>query len=209
MKERPFNNTIKKNVSGTGNKVSIPLAAKFNECEIHIEGNNNEIEIGDCTRFNNTRFYIKGSSNKIKIHNEVVFSRGGEFWIEDTQCLIEIGEGSSFEDVHLAATENGSKIIIGKQCMFAYDIDLRTGDSHSIISTETNQRINYAKDIAIGDHVWIASHCSILKGVSIAENSVVATRSVVTKSFSAKGVIIGGSPAKIIKENINWDRARL
>nr|HQE12748.1 hypothetical protein [Flavipsychrobacter sp.] len=61
----------------------------------------------------------------------------------------------------------------------------------------------------IGNHIWIASHVSILKGVHIADNTVVATRAVVTKSFIEKNILIGGMPAKKLKENINWDRQRI
>jgi acetyltransferase-like isoleucine patch superfamily enzyme len=93
--------------------------------------------------------------------------------------------------------------------MFAYDIDVRTGDSHSIISQSSNERINYAKDIFIGDHVWIAAHSILLKGSSISENSVVATGSVVTQAFEKKGIIIGGNPATQIKEGITWSRKRI
>ncbi|HEY9752233.1 MAG TPA: hypothetical protein V6C46_04750, partial [Coleofasciculaceae cyanobacterium] len=57
--------------------------------------------------------------------------------------------------------------------------------------------------------VWIASHVSILKGVSIPDNSIVATRSVVTKSFNMQNTLIGGVPAKVLKNNINWLRERL
>jgi acetyltransferase-like isoleucine patch superfamily enzyme len=93
--------------------------------------------------------------------------------------------------------------------MFAYDIDLRTGDSHSIIDLTTKQRINYAQSIRIGDHVWVAPHCSILKGVEVRKNCVLATRTVLTKTCDREGVILGGSPAKNLKENITWDRRRL
>ncbi len=92
--------------------------------------------------------------------------------------------------------------------MFAYDIDVRTGDSHSIISRTNNERINYAKDVVIDDHVWIGAHCIILKGSFISEDSVVATGSVVTQRFEEKGIIIGGNPAKKIKDQISWDRER-
>jgi acetyltransferase-like isoleucine patch superfamily enzyme len=93
--------------------------------------------------------------------------------------------------------------------MFSYDIDVRTGDSHSVIIDEDNRRSNYADNISFGDHVWVASHCVILKGSSIADNSIVGTRSVVTKSFRKKGVVVAGNPAKIIKQGINWKRERV
>lgn len=92
--------------------------------------------------------------------------------------------------------------------MFSYDIDIRTGDSHSIINTISNERINYAKDIFIGNHVWVASHVSVLKGVHIFDNSIIASRSVVTKTFKEGNIIIGGIPAKKLKENVNWAKER-
>ncbi len=92
---------------------------------------------------------------------------------------------------------------------FSYDVDLRTGDSHSIINLNTNKRINYAKDVTVGNHVWVASHVSILKGVAIPSNSIIATRSLVTKSFNQEYVLIAGSPAEIRKENITWKKERI
>jgi acetyltransferase-like isoleucine patch superfamily enzyme len=93
--------------------------------------------------------------------------------------------------------------------MFAYDIDVRTGDSHSIISQETGERINYAQDVCIGDHVWIAAHTILLKGSAIPDNSIVATGSVVTRPFETRGIILGGNPAKTIKDGITWSRQRI
>ncbi|MGS0525300.1 hypothetical protein ACU8V7_09025 [Zobellia nedashkovskayae] len=85
-------------------------------------------------------------------------------------------KNSTFEDTHLAVTEPSSKVTIGVDCMFANTIDIRTGDSHSIIDIKSNKRINYAKNIIIGNHVWVGAHSSILKGATIADNSIVATR---------------------------------
>ena len=45
----------------------------------------------------------------------------------------------------------------------------------------------------------------ILKGVRIGNNSVVAYRSLITKSFEADNLLIGGSPARIIQEHIDWE----
>jgi acetyltransferase-like isoleucine patch superfamily enzyme len=93
--------------------------------------------------------------------------------------------------------------------LFAYDIDIRTGDSHSIIDTITNERVNHARDVIIGNHVWVAAHVSILKGSYISDNSVIATRALVTKRFEVPNILIGGIPARKIKSNINWDRKRI
>lgn len=200
---------IKKIIKGKANNISINNSTILYNCTFDIIGDNNEIEIHESVRLKNVTFFIRGNNNKIKIAKNVKFNRGGSIWIEDFNCEANIGEASSFEDVHIAVTEPNSKIEIGTDCMFAYDIDLRTGDSHSIIDTRTSKRINYAQDIKIGNHVWIASHVSILKGVTISDNSIVATRAVVTKSYDDENILIGGIPAKKIKENINWDRQRI
>lgn len=74
---------------------------------------------------------------------------GGSVWIEYLECEAIIGENTTFEDSYIAVKEPHSKIHIGKDCMLAYDIELRTGDSHSIIDSKSNERINYAQNINI------------------------------------------------------------
>lgn len=199
---------VKSQLRGKRNLIYFKKSVLSN-IEVDVVGNDNIIEIDDYSELNNVLFYIRGNRNHIKISSNVQFRRQSQLWIADNDCLIEIDRNSTFEGVHIAVNEPGSKVRIGEDCMFAYDIDIRTGDSHSIIDTTTNKRINYAKDITIGNHVWIAAHCSILKGANIASNSIVATRSVVTKPFDAEGIIIGGSPAKVIRQNITWKRERI
>jgi len=55
------------------------------------------------------------------------------------------------------------------------------------------------KGIKIGKNCWIGSKVTILDGVNIGKNSVIASGAVVNKSFG-DNVVIGGVPAKIIKE---------
>ena len=200
---------VVKIIKGTDNVIDIDKSAILSNCKFDIVGDNNKIEINELSILNNVTFFIRGNNNKIIIGKRVRFNRGGSVWIEDYGCETVVGENTTFEDSHIAVTEPNSKIHIGKDCMFAYDIELRTGDSHSIIDSISNERINYAQNINIGNHVWVASHVSILKGVNISDNSVIATRAIVTKSFLENNILIGAMPAKKLKENINWDRQRL
>ncbi|MEX1239965.1 MAG: hypothetical protein WEB30_09610 [Cyclobacteriaceae bacterium] len=209
LQRKPISGGITKDIQGRNNKFQSAGTAIFINSKIHIRGNDNEIKIDDYCCFNNVNFLIIGNGNKITISESVKFGYGGSLHIEDDNCLIDIGDNSTFEDVHIAATEPGSQILIGRDCMFAYDIDVRTGDSHSIIDTTTSKRINHAKNVRIADHVWITAHCTILKGVEIEKNSIIATRSVITRSYTQGGIIIGGSPSKILKDNITWDRKRI
>jgi acetyltransferase-like isoleucine patch superfamily enzyme len=55
------------------------------------------------------------------------------------------------------------------------------------------------KPVKIGDKVWIGFNAIILKGVNIGEGAVVAAGAVVTKDVPA-WTVVGGNPAKVIKE---------
>ena len=110
--------------------------------------------------------------------------------------------------VEFILTDGGERIHIGKDCLFAWDVKLRANDGHSIIDIESNTAINIPKEIIIGDHCWIGEGVKILKNTQISSNSVVGGFSVVTKKFLQKNVVVAGTPAKIVKSNITWDRLR-
>ena len=55
------------------------------------------------------------------------------------------------------------------------------------------------KPIHIKKNAWIGANATILYGVTIGENSIVASGSVVSKDVP-DNVIVGGTPAKVIKE---------
>lgn len=64
----------------------------------------------------------------------------------------------------------------------------------------TNQAESIFKETIIGDHCWIASNSLIMAGVVLGPRTVVAAGSVVTKSYPDGYCVVGGNPAKIIKE---------
>ena len=121
--------------------------------------------------------------------------------------MIEIGENTFIGPSHIACTEDGNSIVIGKNCMFSSNINIRTGDSHSILDAEGN-RINHGQSVAIGDHVWIGEGAKIMKGVQIQKDTIVASGAIVTHSFPSN-VILAGNPAKCIKEGVNWNEKRI
>lgn len=201
-------NTVKRRIDGTENVV-VYNGAILSNVVFDIVGNNNSIKIGRSCIINSVEFSIKGNNHSVTIGEGCRFSQGGSIVCEDEFCKVEIGDRTTFVDVHIAVTESGSAITIGRDCLFAYDIDVRSGDSHSIIDTQTNERINYAEDVSIGNHVWIAAHCIILKGTSIPDGSVLAGGSVATREFSQKGTIIAGNPARVVREGVSWTRERI
>lgn len=165
-------------------------------------GSDNIVVIGSNCRVEGSKFYIKGSHNRI-ILGDSVSMMNGDLWIEDNDNVISISNRTCFTSrFHMACME-GTRIMVGEDCLFAADITIRTGDSHSLLDME-GKRINPSKDVVVGNHVWIGHGASLNKGSAIASNCVVANASVVTKEFYQQNVVLGGIPAKIIKNNINW-----
>ncbi|PCI28038.1 MAG: acetyltransferase [SAR324 cluster bacterium] len=201
-------NSVTRKVKGKLNLLEYSQAI-LNNVAFDIKGNGNIVTINYGAVLNNVNFFIRGDNHKIIIQDNCIFSRGGSVWFEHEKGLLVIGKNTTMENVHIAVTEPDSKIEIGEDCMFAYDIDIRTGDSHSIIDSSSGKRINYAKDVVIGNHVWLAAHCRILKGAQINDDSVVGTNSVVTKNFNETGVVLAGCPAEIVKRNITWNRENI
>lgn len=148
-----------------------------------------------------------GSNHELSISENVVL-KNVNFWFEDNHCAIRIGKNTTIESAQLAAVEDYSFITIGEDCMLSNGIRIITTDSHNVIDLESGKRINPAKNVIIGNHVWIGANCTINKGVSIGDNAIIAGNSVVTHNVPAN-TIVGGIPARVIKENITWDRKRI
>lgn len=93
-------------------------------------------------------------------------------------------------------------ISFGRDVLMGWDISVNTADGHTIYEG-LNPQLNHAP-ITIGNHIWIASHVIIGKGARLPDNSVIAQRSIVTKVFQESNVLIGGTPARILKSGIDW-----
>jgi len=194
-------------IKGQGNSLQA-AGVKFIGVELDIVGDRNQIIVNEGSELYNLRIRIRGSDHRIELGRNCRIVRGGVFWFEDDHCHLHIGQNTSMVEVSISVTEPGSEVIIGKDCMFANDIDIRVGDSHSVMDVVTGKRINFAENINIGDHVWVAAHTVILKGVKIGENSVVASGAVVTRSCEP-GAILAGNPARVVKTRITWQRERI
>jgi len=197
----------RKSIRGEGN-IFQAEGATLSGVELDIIGDRNRIIVGEGCVLTNVRFRLRGSDHLIEIGRNCRVSRAGSFWLEDHHCEVLIGQNTTMVEVSISLGEPYSKALIGAECMFASDIEIRTSDAHSVIDTASGERINLAEDVTISNHVWIASHSIILKGVNIGENSVVAAGAVVTSSCPP-GSILAGNPARVIKTGITWTRERI
>jgi acetyltransferase-like isoleucine patch superfamily enzyme len=93
--------------------------------------------------------------------------------------------------------DSASHIDIGDNCMIASSSYLTDADWHDIY--DRTQPIGNTKPIKLEPNVWIGDSCIVCKGVTIGENSVIGSGSVVTHDIPAN-VIAAGNPAKVVKK---------
>lgn len=191
--------------SGKNNKILNKGGVKVGS-RIQIAGNGNKLIMEKGCMLLNSLVKITGNNNEV-ILNANSYVSGAELWVENNGCTIEIGERTFVgHHSHLACTEDGSRLIVGGDGMISSYVQIRTGDSHSIIDMEGN-RINHAQSVIIGRHCWIGEGARVMKGVTLEGDDVVSTGAIVTKTFG-KNVLLGGIPAKVLKDNVSWDKER-
>jgi len=176
-------------VKGSNNTVYIGESEHESRIDLRINGNDNILKI-------NKPFAIKGlkirvgnhvSANKTKLIIDSGFSieGGGEFLLYNSGNILEIGEN----------------------CMFSNSVTIRCGDSpHLLFDKNTGEYLDVSEGVFIGEHVWVGERVYITKRVTIPSESVVAACSVVTKRFSKENIVLGGNPAKVIRQSMQWIR---
>lgn len=161
----------------------------------------NHIEIGISLKMSGCTISLKGENNFLRIGNNVKL-RDVTIEIIGTNCSIEIADDCMIgHNCYLSAKEDDTHIIVGNDCGFSRNIKVMTSDGHPIFQNQI--RINPAKSIYIGNHIWIGDNATILKGVTIGSDSVIGLNSLVTKSIP-NNCVAAGNPAKVIKSNIKW-----
>lgn len=115
---------------------------------------------------------------------------------------VEIGDGLYFNAK--CSVDCKKKIIIGDDVLCGWNIDIRDGDGHDIFELENQKVINNDEEVIIGNHVWLASHVTILKNTYIADNCIIGMNSTVTKSINESNCIAVGAPARIVRRGVDW-----
>lgn len=112
--------------------------------------------------------------------------------------LLELGHKSYIN--HDSEIRCRERITIGNNVSIAYNVLIQDSDYHTMYDEQGKDKPQ-TLPIAIEDDVWIGANAIILKGVTLGKGCVVAAGAVVTKSAPAYS-LIGGNPARIIKQDI-------
>ncbi len=99
---------------------------------------------------------------------------------------------------------DGGGIEIGDNVLFGPRVGIYTSN-HAIDAQERIAGGCYSKKVKIGNAVWIGGGVQTNQGVTIGDNTIIASGSVVTKSIP-ENVIAGGVPCKVIRKITEADK---
>jgi len=215
--EAPFNliKSLIFHISKKTQKISISdkyfgLCAYINYKTIISIHNTSKIE------FNESAFLVCGTENssfegwarpnklymeknsRMQINGYVQIGRGSLLWVLNGGT-IKIGSNSSTSGNNIIISK--SEVVIGRDCQIAWGVTISDHDFHK--TYENDIQNPETLPVIIGNNVWIGMNATILKGVEIGDNSIIAAGSVVTHNV-LKNTMVGGVPAKLIRENIEY-----
>lgn len=160
-------------------------------------GISKEISIGKNVRFKGIKYiHLEGG---VCFNSDCIIEAWDKFNNESYAPTINIGTGCSFgEYSHITSCNQiniGRNVLTGR---FVLISDNSHGSFDNINVPPKERSLISKGSVSIGNNVWIGDKASILAGVSIGDNTIIATGAVVTKSVPAN-CIAAGCPAKIVK----------
>lgn len=138
---------------------------------------------------------------KIVFEGTAQFHAGARLWL-DNDAEVVFGDGFSANRNFILFFND--KICFGKNCMLGWNIQIIDGNAHQVIYDGKEKKSRCA--INIGEHVWIGAEAKLMRSTSVGNNSIVAYGSCITGGVFPDNSMIGGYPAKIIKEGVNWKK---
>jgi acetyltransferase-like isoleucine patch superfamily enzyme len=95
------------------------------------------------------------------------------------------------------------RIAFGRGCLISWDVLILDSDFHPVLG-EDGQQSALQAPITLGERVWVGTRSSILKGVVLGDDVIVAAGSVLTHPLPASNVVLGGNPAKVLRTGVRW-----
>lgn len=113
----------------------------------------------------------------------------------DYGCNIHVGE-NFFANFNLTILDEGL-VTIGNNCFIGPNVSIYTA-CHPLGPNERNTMIEWAEPVTIGNNVWIGGSATLVPGVTVGDNCIIAAGAVVTRDVEP-WTIVGGNPARRIK----------
>ena len=113
--------------------------------------------------------------------------------------LVEIGDGGYVNcNTNIVIMH---RLSIGDGCAISWGCQFLDDDFHEVLYEGRNDR---DPSIHVGDRVWIGCNVKVYKGSVIPNGCIVASDSIVKGRFDKENCLIGGNPARVLREDVSW-----
>lgn len=171
---------------GRGNRMIVHAPIKLGRLDVVFDCDDGVLEIGPSRG-------VAAFSGKLRVGQD---------------AAIRIGRNVSTTNPVVVSAVEGAAVTVGDDVMIASGVQLRSDDGHPIFDVRTGKRVNPARSISVGSHVWLAGGAAVLGGTTIGDGSVVGLNAVVKGRFP-NNCVIAGVPARVIRRHIAWERPHL
>lgn len=150
----------------------------------------------------NKSYWHIGKGAKLIIKGTCRFSKGTNMKLFDN-AVLEIGDGFTSNANLIVSCAN--HITFGADNLLGWNITIMDNDGgHPVL--KDGLEVNTPKPIVFGDHVWIASECSVLKGSKVSSGAVIGYKSNVCGLIcDTENAVIVGNPAKVKSDSVRWE----
>lgn len=186
ISERTVSERVSVNFRGKNNRLIVDPTANIQRLDITFDCDNGSVSIGRNIGKPALLAYMRvGQDSRVIIGDDVSSTR---------LCVFVAVEGTTLR--------------VGNDVMIASSVEIRTDDAHPIFDVASGMRVNPSTNVTIGDHVWLGNRSVIMSGTEIGDGSVVGHSALVKGRFP-NNCIIAGVPARILKQDIAWERPHL
>lgn len=177
---------VKITFRGRNNRVIVHEPVKLGRLDVVFDCDNGMLEIGSSKG-------VAAFSGKLRVGQD---------------ATIQIGRNTSTTNPVVISAVEGATVTLGEDVMIASNVQIRSDDGHPIFDVTSGKRVNPARSIAIGSHVWLAGGAAVLGGTTIGNGSVMGLNAV-AKGRYPNNCVIAGVPARVIRRDIAWERPHL
>ena len=142
----------------------------------------------------------------LEVNGKVQFGLDTKLYVKD-EAILKLGHINSFasrtEIICFKSISIGSWVQFGNDCL------ITDTNFHELKDLSTKTKLPMNKDIVIGSYNFIGARSTIKGNAKTPDNCLIGTNSLLNKDYSSFGenIILGGIPAKLVKENIvrDWE----
>ncbi len=142
----------------------------------------------------------------LEVNGKIQFGLDTKLYIKK-DAILKLGHINSFASrTEIICFKN---ISIGNWVQFGNDCLITDTNFHELKDLSTDNKLPMNKDITIGSYNFIGARSTVKGNTVTPNNCLVATNTLLNKNYSSlvENIILGGIPAKLVKENIvrDWE----